>query len=46
MPLNNPARGERLQRVMADAGVAARRQCEAIIEQGLVKVNERRVALT
>lgn len=42
MPLNNPARGERLQRVMADAGVAARRQCEALIEQGLVKVNGRK----
>lgn len=42
MPLNNPARGERLQRVMADAGVAARRACEALIEQGLVRVNGRK----
>lgn len=35
------ARGVRLQRVMADAGVASRRDCEAMIERGLVEVNGR-----
>lgn len=29
----------RLQRVLADAGVASRRECEAMIERGLVEVN-------
>lgn len=29
----------RLQRVMADAGIAARRTCEELIEQGVVRVN-------
>jgi 23S rRNA pseudouridine2605 synthase len=33
----------RLQRVMADAGVAARRVCEQMIEDGQVEVNGRRV---
>ncbi|GJQ29247.1 MAG: pseudouridine synthase [Phycisphaerae bacterium] len=33
------SRGVRLQRVLADAGVAARRVCEAMIEQGRVRVN-------
>ncbi len=32
-------RGERLQRVMADAGVASRRDCEALILAGKVRVN-------
>lgn len=32
-------RGVRLQRVLADAGVAARRACEELIEQGHVRVN-------
>ena len=32
-------RGERLQRVMADAGVASRRDCERLIEEGHVEVN-------
>jgi pseudouridine synthase len=41
LPLNDPARGERLQRVLADAGVAARRACEVLIETGRVKVNGR-----
>ncbi len=31
--------GERLQRVMADAGVASRRACERLIESGAVEVN-------
>ncbi|MBM4108375.1 MAG: rRNA pseudouridine synthase [Phycisphaerae bacterium] len=35
--------GVRLQRVLADAGVAARRACEAMIEEGRVSVNGRRV---
>ncbi|MCI0631460.1 MAG: rRNA pseudouridine synthase [Phycisphaerales bacterium] len=33
------SRGERLQRVMADAGVASRRGCEELIEAGEVRVN-------
>lgn len=33
------ARGPRLQRILADAGVAARRVCEELIEQGRVEVN-------
>lgn len=32
-------KGERLQRVLADAGVAARRACEELIEDGRVSVN-------
>jgi 23S rRNA pseudouridine2605 synthase len=32
-------RGERLQRVLADAGVASRRECEELIEAGEVTVN-------
>lgn len=35
--------GERLQRVMADAGIAARRVCERMIEQGHVTVNGQKV---
>lgn len=34
---------ERLQKVMADAGVASRRQCEAMIREGLVTVNRKQV---
>jgi len=37
-------RGERLQRVLARAGVAARRECERLIEQGRVEVNGRVVS--
>ncbi len=32
-------RGERLQKVLADAGVAARRECETLILEGAVTVN-------
>lgn len=32
-------KGVRLQRAMADAGVASRRECEAMIESGRVEVN-------
>ncbi len=35
--------GERLQKVMADAGVASRRDCELAIRAGRVRVNGRRV---
>jgi pseudouridine synthase len=35
----SPPRGERLQRILADAGVAARRACEELIAQGRVRVN-------
>lgn len=41
LPLNEPQRGERLQRVLADAGIAARRVCETMIETGRVRVNGR-----
>ena len=37
------ARGPRLQKVMAQAGIAARRECEAIIEAGRVTVNGERI---
>ena len=37
--LRDAQRGERLQRVMADAGVGSRRTCEALIEAGEVTVN-------
>jgi 16S rRNA U516 pseudouridylate synthase RsuA-like enzyme len=33
------ARGERLQKVLAAAGIASRRACEQLIEEGSVKVN-------
>ena len=38
-----PEDGERLQKVMADAGVASRRDCELAIRAGRVRVNGRRV---
>lgn len=37
--LQDASRGERLQKVMAEAGVASRRDCEELIEQGRVRVN-------
>ncbi len=40
---DDPSRGVRLQRVLADAGVASRRACEALIESGAVEVNGRPV---
>ncbi len=36
-------RGPRLQKVMAEAGVASRRECEALIAEGHVTVNGERV---
>lgn len=33
------SRGPRLQRILADAGIAARRSCETLIEQGRVEIN-------
>jgi 23S rRNA pseudouridine2605 synthase len=41
--LRDATRGERLQRVMADAGVASRRACEELIKEGHVSVNGRTV---
>ena len=38
-PYRDAARGRRLQRVLAEGGVASRRKCEALIEGGKVKVN-------
>lgn len=38
------ARGVRLQKVLADAGVASRRDCEAMILEGRVKVNGQLIA--
>ena len=40
-PPTGPAGGERLQRVLSQAGVASRRACEALIEEGRVEVNGR-----
>lgn len=37
--MRDASRGERLQRVMADAGVASRRACEDLIRAGAVEVN-------
>lgn len=37
--MRDATRGERLQRVMADAGVASRRACEDLIRAGGVEVN-------
>ncbi|MEZ6242053.1 MAG: pseudouridine synthase [Phycisphaerales bacterium] len=37
--LKDASRGERLQRVLADAGVASRRDCEELIRAGAVEVN-------
>lgn len=39
LPLTDPNRGERLQRVLAQAGVASRRACEDLIEEGHVEIN-------
>lgn len=41
--LRDSTRGERLQRVMADAGVASRRACEELIKEGHVTVNGRTI---
>lgn len=38
-PYNDAKRGLRLQKVLATAGIASRRECEAIIEAGRVTVN-------
>lgn len=38
-PYADKSRGERLQRYLADAGVAARRACEEFIAEGRVSVN-------
>jgi len=38
-PFRDANRGERLQRVMANGGIASRRKCEEMIEEGKVKVN-------
>jgi len=42
-PFTDASRGERLQRIMADAGVGSRRRCEQLIEIGEVTVNGVRV---
>lgn len=34
-----PEKGERLQKVMAQTGIASRRRCEELIASGMVKVN-------
>ena len=40
-----PPTGERLQKVLARAGIASRRVCEQLIEDGLVTVNGESVRL-
>ena len=42
-PLRDASRGVRIQRFLADTGVASRRKCEELIEEGLVRVNGRLV---
>jgi len=42
MPASSPTR-QRLQKVLAAAGVASRRHCEVLITQGRVMVNDQRV---
>ena len=37
--LRDSSRGPRLQKVLAAAGVASRRACEALVEEGAVRVN-------
>lgn len=39
--LKDASRGQRLQRVLADAGVASRRDCEELVRAGAVEVNGR-----
>ncbi len=38
-PFREATRGERLQRVLARAGIASRRKCEELIAEGKVKIN-------
>ncbi|MFZ9688683.1 MAG: pseudouridine synthase [Phycisphaerales bacterium] len=38
-PFTDASRGVRLQKFLADAGVASRRRCEEMIAEGLVEVN-------
>ena len=42
-PFRDANRGERLQRVLANGGIASRRKCEEIITDGKVKVNGIRI---
>ena len=42
-PYRQKERGERLQKVLADAGVAARRECERLVLEGAVTVNGRTI---
>ena len=37
--MSEPAAGVRLQKVLAQAGIASRRACEALISEGRVEVN-------
>ena len=36
---------ERVQKILASAGVASRRNCEEMIAQGRVKVNDKKIKL-
>lgn len=40
-PLRDASRGERIQKVLAAAGVASRRACEGLIEERAIRVNGR-----
>jgi len=43
-PLRDASRGVRIQKALAEAGVASRRRCEELIEEGRVVVNGRLVS--
>ncbi len=40
-PLRDASRGERLQKVLAAAGIESRRRCEELVAEGMVSVNGR-----
>lgn len=43
LPLVDPSRGTRLQKVLASSGIASRRACEQLVADGEVRINGRAV---